>query len=487
MAFEAVIGLEVHAQLLTRSKIFCACSTEFGAPPNSNTCPVCLGLPGALPVLNREALAMAVKAGLALGCQINRNSIFARKNYFYPDLPKGYQISQYHLPLGQDGQIEILTGLRQENGNVVEYETKCFGITRVHLEEDAGKSIHQRGGDSYVDLNRTGVPLIEIVSEPDFQSSQEAYDYLNNLRRTLLYLEICDGNMEEGSLRCDANVSIRPLGSSELGTKTEIKNLNSFRFLQKALEYEIERQKEVIGGGGEVAQETRLWDEEGQKTLVMRSKEEAHDYRYFPEPDLLPAVVSEEWIEELKAQIPELPEERRQRFVKEYDLAHEEALLLTQTRQFAEYFETAVKTYDRPTAIFNWMMGDLMGHLKKDNREIQECLVKPEHLANLVRLIDKGEISGKMAKQVFEKLCESGDDPETIISREDLQQISDEDQLASIVHRVLESNPEKVKAYRTGKEGLLGFFMGQVMKETRGQANPQMVSQMLEGKLRSGS
>ncbi len=484
---EAVIGLEVHAQLLTRSKIFCACSTEFGAPPNSNTCPVCLGLPGALPVLNREALAMAVKAGLALGCQINRNSIFARKNYFYPDLPKGYQISQYHLPLGQDGQIEILTGLRQENGNVVEYETKCFGITRVHLEEDAGKSIHQQGGDSYVDLNRTGVPLIEIVSEPDFQSSQEAYDYLNNLRRTLLYLEICDGNMEEGSLRCDANVSIRPLGSSELGTKTEIKNLNSFRFLQKALEYEIERQKEVIGGGGEVAQETRLWDEEGQKTLVMRSKEEAHDYRYFPEPDLLPAVVSEEWIEELKAQIPELPEERRQRFVKEYDLAHEEALLLTQTRQFAEYFETAVKTYDRPTAIFNWMMGDLMGHLKKDNREIQECLVKPEHLAKLVRLIDKGEISGKMAKQVFEKLCESGDDPETIISREDLQQISDEDQLASIVHRVLESNPEKVKAYRTGKEGLLGFFMGQVMKETRGQANPQMVSQMLEGKLRSGS
>ena len=487
MAFEAVIGLEVHAQLLTRSKIFCACSTEFGAPPNSNTCPVCLGFPGALPVLNREALAMAVKAGLALGCQINRNSIFARKNYFYPDLPKGYQISQYHLPLGQDGQIEILTGLRQENGNVVEYETKCFGITRVHLEEDAGKSIHQWGGDSYVDLNRTGVPLIEIVSEPDFQSSQEAYDYLNNLRRTLLYLEICDGNMEEGSLRCDANVSIRPLGSSELGTKTEIKNLNSFRFLQKALEYEIERQKEVIVGGGEVAQETRLWDEEGQKTLVMRSKEEAHDYRYFPEPDLLPAVVSEEWIEELKAQIPELPEERRQRFVKEYDLAHEEALLLTQTRQFAEYFETAVKTYDRPTAIFNWMMGDLMGHLKKDNREIQECLVKPEHLANLVRLIDKGEISGKMAKQVFEKLCESGDDPETIISREDLQQISDEDQLASIVHRVLESNPEKVKAYRTGKEGLLGFFMGQVMKETRGQANPQMVSQMLEGKLRSGS
>ena len=486
MEFEAVIGLEVHAQLLTASKIFCACSTEFGAPPNSNTCPVCLGLPGALPVLNREAVAMAVKAGLALGCSINRNSIFARKNYFYPDLPKGYQISQYDLPLAQDGKIEILTGVRQEAGHVIEYASKVFGITRVHLEEDAGKSIHQPGGDSYVDLNRTGVPLIEIVSEPDFRSPQEAYDYVSYLRRTLLYLEICDGNMEEGSLRCDANVSIRPVGSSELGTKAEIKNLNSFRFLQKALEYEIERQKEVISGGGKVQQETRLWDEEGLKTLVMRSKEEAHDYRYFPEPDLLPVVVSEEWIEELKAQIPELPEQRRQRFVTEYALTQEEALLVTQTRQFAEYFETAVKSYNQPKAIFNWIMGDLMGHLKKDNREIQECLVKPEHLASLVRLIDEGEISGKMAKQVFEKLYESGEDPQSIISQEDLQQISDEDQLGGIVDRVLESNPEKVEAYRSGKEGLLGFFMGQVMKETRGQANPQMVSQMLEGKLRSG-
>jgi len=436
-------------------------------------------------VLNREAVAMAVKAGLALGCQINRHSIFARKNYFYPDLPKGYQISQYDLPLAHDGEIKILTGVRQETGNIVEYEPKVFGITRMHLEEDAGKSIHQQGGDSYVDLNRTGVPLIEIVSEPDFRSSQEAYDYLNYLRRTLLYLEICDGNMEEGSLRCDANVSVRPVGSSELGTKTEIKNLNSFRFLKKALEYEIERQKEVIGGGGQVEQETRLWDEECQKTLVMRSKEEAHDYRYFSEPDLLPVVVSEEWIEELKAQIPELPEKRRQRFVSEYALSHEEALLLTQTRQFAQYFETAVKTYNQPKAIFNWMMGDLMGHLKKDNREIHECLVKPEHLANLVRLIDQGEISGKMAKQVFEKLYETGEDPEALISQEDLRQISDEDQLTSVVNRVLESNPEKVEAYRAGKEGLLGFFMGQVMKETRGQANPQMVSQMLEGKLRS--
>ncbi len=475
MELEPVIGLEVHAQLLTRSKIFCACSTRFGAPPNSNTCPVCLGLPGALPVLNRQAVAMAVKAGLALGCQITRKSIFARKNYFYPDLPKGYQISQYDLPLAQDGKMEVLTG----------NEKRTFGITRVHLEEDAGKSIHRSGQDSYVDLNRTGVPLIEIVSEPDFRSSQEAYDYLNNLRRTLLYLGICDGNMEEGSLRCDANVSVRPAGSSTLGTKTEIKNLNSFRFLQKALEYEIERQGKVLGEGGQVEQQTRLWDEENQKTLLMRSKEEAHDYRYFAEPDLLPVVISQEWIEELKGEIPELPETRRQRFVKEFSLADEEALLLTQTRQFADYFEKAVSTCDQPRAIFNWMLGELTRHLKKDNRDITQCPVKPEDLANLMGLIDQGGISGKMAKQVFEEMYETGEGAEAIISQEGLEQISDEDELNSIVKRVLDSNPEKVEAYRAGKEGLLGFFMGQVMKETRGQANPQMVSQMLQGQLQS--
>ena len=475
MELEPVIGLEVHAQLLTKSKIFCACSTRFGAPPNSNTCPVCLGLPGALPVLNRQAVAMAVKAGLALGCQITPKSIFARKNYFYPDLPKGYQISQYDLPLAQGGEMEILTG----------NEKRSFGITRVHLEEDAGKSIHRSGQDSYVDLNRTGVPLIEIVSEPDFRSSQEAYDYLNNLRRTLLYLGICDGNMEEGSLRCDANVSVRPAGSSALGTKTEIKNLNSFRFLQKALEYEIERQGKVLGEGGKVEQQTRLWDEESQKTLLMRSKEEAHDYRYFAEPDLLPVVISQEWIEELKGEVPELPETRRQRFVAQFALADEEALLLTGTRPFADYFEKAVLTYDQPRAIFNWMLGELTRHLKKDNRDITQCPVKPEDLANLIGLIDQGGISGKMAKQVFEKMYETGEGAEAIISQEGLEQISDEDELKSIVNRVLDSNPEKVEAYREGKEGLLGFFMGQVMKETRGQANPQMVSQMLQGQLQS--
>ena len=483
LEFEPVIGLEIHAQLLTHSKIFCSCSTEFGAPPNSNTCPVCLGLPGALPVLNQEAVAMAVKAGLALECQIKQNSIFARKNYFYPDLPKGYQISQYDLPLAENGKVEILTGERQETGKVGNYRKRSFGITRVHLEEDAGKSIHVPGGDTHVDLNRTGVPLIEIVSEPDFRSSQEAYDYLTYLHRVLLYLEICDGNMEEGSLRCDANVSVRPEGVEELGTKTEIKNLNSFRFLQKALDFEIDRQIELLRNEGVVQQETRLWDEEEQKTTVMRSKEEAHDYRYFAEPDLLPVVISEEWLEKLKAEIPELPEQRRERFIQEYSLSQEEALLLTQTRQLADYFEKAVESWQQPKAIFNWMLGDLTHHLKQDNRDITQCSVQPEQLADLVRLIDEGEISGKMAKQVFEKLYKTGEDPRSIIAQEGLRQISDEDQLKSIVDGVIESNPEKVEAYQAGKTGLLGFFMGQVMKETQGQANPKMINEMLQARL----
>jgi aspartyl-tRNA(Asn)/glutamyl-tRNA(Gln) amidotransferase subunit B len=485
LKFETVIGLEIHAQLLTNSKIFCSCGTQFGAPPNSNTCPVCLGLPGALPVLNQEAVAMAGRAGLALGCRINRDSIFARKNYFYPDLPKGYQISQYDLPLAEKGKVEILTGERQETGKVENYRKKSFGITRVHLEEDAGKLIHVPGGDSYVDLNRTGVPLIEIVSEPDFRSSQEAYDYLNYLHRVLLYLEICDGNMEEGSLRCDANVSVRPEGSEKLGTKTEIKNLNSFRFLQKALEFEIDRQIQLVRDEGEVQQETRLWDEEKQKTTVMRTKEEAHDYRYFAEPDLLPVVISDEWLEKLKAAIPELPEHRRERFLQQYALSQEEGLMLTQTRQMADYFERAVESCQQPKAIYNWLLGDLTYHLKQDHRDITQCPVQPEQLADLVRLIDEGEISGKMAKQVFEKLYETGEDPRSIISQEGRRQISDEDQLQTILDRVLESNPEKVEAYQAGKTGLLGFFMGQVMKESRGQANPKIINEMLQAKLQS--
>ncbi len=483
MEFEAVIGLEVHAQLLTRSKLFCSCSTQFGAPPNSNTCPVCLGLPGALPALNREAVAMAVKAGLALGCKINQHSIFARKNYFYPDLPKGYQISQYDQPLATDGHVEILTGERLDTGNITNYQRKTFGITRVHLEDDAGKSVHVAGDDTYVNLNRTGVPLIEIVSEPDFRSSQEAYDYLTYLRKTLQYLGICDGNMEEGSLRCDANASVRPLGSANFGTKTEIKNLNSFRFLQKALDYELGRQIEVLRAGGEIHQETRLWNEELQKTLVMRSKEYAHDYRYFPEPDLMPILISDEWLEELKAQIPELPDSRATRFVADYGLSEEEALLATQTRPFADYFEIAAKAAGQPKAVFNWMLGDLTRFLKRDNREIEECPVSAANLAALIRLVEDGVISGKIAKDVFEKMYGTGADPERIVEEEGLKQISDTGELEALIEGILTANASKVEAYRSGKVGLMGFFVGQVMRETRGQANPKLVNDILQAKL----
>ncbi len=481
MEFEPVIGLEVHAQLLTKSKIFCSCSTKYGAAPNSNTCPVCLGLPGALPVLNREAVAMAVKASLALGCRLNLKSIFARKNYFYPDLPKGYQISQYDCPVAEDGEVELeLSGL--ENGIS---KFKKFRINRLHLEDDAGKSIHVPGGDTRVNLNRTGVPLAEIVTEADFRSSNEAYEFLSYLRRVLLYLEVCDGNMDEGSLRCDANISVRPLGDSTFGTKTEIKNLNSFRFLRKALDYEIERQIGAVRKGKRIEQETRLWDEASQTTMTMRSKEEAHDYRYFPEPDLLPVVIPEEWLDELRNEIPELPEARKQRFIAQFGLDKESALLLTQSRAFADYFEEAVSHCRRPVAISNWMSGDLTRDLKRDNLDIRECPVSPENLAELVKLVDKGTISGKIAKDVFSKMFESGDEPGQIVSREGLKQISSADQLTEIVTAVLEANPDKVTAYRNGKLGLIGFFVGQVMRETKGQANPKLVNQLLQERLGS--
>lgn len=482
MEFEAVIGLEVHAQLLTKSKIFCLCSTAFGAAPNSNTCPVCLGLPGALPVLNKEAVAMAVMAAVGLGCEINQSSLFARKNYFYPDLPKGYQISQFDLPLAGRGEVEILVGNRDAKGTL-NYEEKSFRIHRIHLEDDAGKSIHVPEGDTLVNLNRTGTPLIEIVTEADFRSSQEAYDFLNHLRRVLLYLEVCDGNMEEGSLRCDANVSVRPRGESRLGTKTEIKNLNSFRFLKKALDYEIERQVQVIREGGRIEQETRLWNEESQMTLPMRTKEEAHDYRYFPEPDLLPVVISDEWLKELKGRIPELPAEKRKRFVSEYGLETEPALILTQSRAFAEYFESAVRTYSEPTSIFNWMMGDLTRDLKRENLEIQASPISPAHLARLVELIDRDVISGKIAKEVFSRMFTSGEDPETIIEEQGLEQISSEDELSDLVDSIVKQHPDKVKAYQSGKEGLIGFFVGQLMRETKGKANPQLANELLRERL----
>jgi len=480
MEFEPVIGLEVHAQLLTESKIFCGCSTRFGAPPNSHVCPVCLGLPGALPVVNREAVEMAVKAGLALGCRINQSSLFARKNYFYPDLPKGYQISQYDLPIAEHGCVELeLADLGKGNGD----RKRRFGITRLHLEDDAGKSIHGSDGGTRVNLNRTGVPLAEIVTDADFRSAQEAYEFVVYLRQMLLYLEVCDGNMEEGSLRCDANVSVRPKGETAFGVKTEIKNLNSFRFVRKALEYEIERQIELIRSGGEVQQETRLWDESTEQTFVMRSKEEAHDYRYFPEPDLLPVTVSGERLEQLRSAIPELPEGRRLRLMETYGLDEETARQLTQTRSAADYFEEAADASGAAASVANWMMGDLTRYLKGDSREISDSLVSPRNLAALVRLVEDGTISGKIAKDVFSKMYATGRPPAQIIEEEGLRQISDSSAIESLVDEVIASHPSEVKAFQGGKQGLIGFFVGQVMKASKGQANPKIVNELLRGKL----
>ncbi|HYK88520.1 MAG TPA: Asp-tRNA(Asn)/Glu-tRNA(Gln) amidotransferase subunit GatB [Acidobacteriota bacterium] len=489
MEFEAVIGLEVHAQLLTRSKLFCGCSTEFGAPSNANTCPVCLGLPGALPVLNREAVTMSVRAALALGCTARPVSIFARKNYFYPDLPKGYQISQFDRPLGEHGFVRVSSGERTERGQIVNRREKSFRITRLHMEEDAGKSIHEglpgTETKSFVNLNRSGIPLVEIVSEPDFRSSQEAYDYLTHLRRTLLYLGVCDGNMEEGSLRCDANVSVRPAGSPEFGTKVEIKNLNSFRFLQKALDYEIERQKRVLAEGGRIVQETRLWDEAKGSTFPMRTKEEAHDYRYFPEPDLPPLKLDPAWIEELKKTLPELPHEKAKRFVTEYQLSEDDSLLLTATREHADYFEECARLSGNPRGSANWTMGDLTYALKNSAIEIDSSPVAPAQLASLIRKVDSGEISGKIAKTVFEEMFRTGEEPAAAIKRLGLVQVSDEASLAPIIDKILESNPRQVADYRAGKEKIFGFFVGQVMKETKGQANPQMVNDLLIKKLKA--
>ncbi len=487
MEFEPVIGLEVHAQLLTRSKLFCGCSAQFGAPPNANTCPVCLGLPGALPVLNRQAVTMATRAALALGCSINPTSVFARKNYFYPDLPKGYQISQFDLPLGEHGRVTLLSGDRIDGGKVVNRREKSFGITRLHMEEDAGKSVHdglpETDSKSYVNLNRSGVPLVEIVSEPDFRSSQEAYDYVTHLRKTLLYLGVCDGNMEEGSLRCDANVSVRPAGRSRLGTKVEIKNLNSFRFLQKALDYEIERQIRVLSEGGQVVQETRLWDDARGCTFTMRSKEEAHDYRYFPEPDLPPLELEPAWIAEQKGTLPELPHARVRRFMESYGLSDDDALLLTATRESAAYFEETAGISGNPRAAANWIMGEMAYALKNFSKEIADSPVTPAQLAALIRMVDSGEISGKIAKTVFEAMFQSGEDPASVTRRLGLAQVSDEASLSAAIDKVIVANPKQLAEYRAGRDRVLGYFVGQVMKETRGQANPAVLNDLLKRKL----
>jgi aspartyl-tRNA(Asn)/glutamyl-tRNA(Gln) amidotransferase subunit B len=476
-SYEAVIGLEVHVQLLTQSKIFCSCSTRFGDPPNSNTCPVCLGLPGALPVLNREAVTMAMKAALALNCAINPRSRFARKNYFYPDLPKGYQISQYDEPLASDGWLEV----------EVDGARKRIGITRVHLEEDAGKSLHEGFPDSdrrsYIDLNRSGVPLIEIVSEPDIRTPREAFEYLTALKTVLLYLGVSNCNMEEGSLRVDANVSVRRAGVNTLGTKTEVKNLNSFRFLEKALAYEIERQIEVIEGGGEIHQETRLWDSHEQRTCGMRSKEFAHDYRYFPEPDLLPLVITEEGKEEARQALPELPGARKERFMREYSLPSYDAGQLTATRPLADYFEVVARASGEPKLAANWILSELGYLLKESGREITACPVTAASLAELVTMIAKGAVSGKMGKDILVEMFTSGKTAREVIQEKGLEQINNAEEIARVVREIMAANPKQVEQYRKGKTATMGWFVGQVMKATKGQANPQLAQEVLKKEL----
>jgi aspartyl-tRNA(Asn)/glutamyl-tRNA(Gln) amidotransferase subunit B len=471
---EAVIGLEIHAHLRTASKIFCGCSTAFGAPPNTHACPVCLGFPGALPVLNRAAVDLAVRAALALGCRINETSIFARKNYFYPDLPKGYQISQYERPLASAGAIEFTSpaGVRR------------VGITRVHLEEDAGKSLHEGFPDSarktYLDYNRSGVPLIEIVTEPDLRSPAEAAEFFSRLRSILVWLDVNDGNMEEGSLRCDANVSVRPSGASALGTKAEVKNLNSFRFLQRALEYEIDRQREVLDGGGRVVQETRLWDAAAGATVSMRNKEEAHDYRYFPEPDLPALIVQPARVEAIRDAMPELPDARRQRFVASFGLPEYDAIQLTQSRALADFFEAAVRAGAAPKAVSNWMMGELARALNASGRDISASPVSPERLAELLALIDDGTISGAIAKGVFEKMFGSHRAAGEIVRDDGLRQIDDDAQIVQLVAGVLAANADAVAQYRAGKTATFGFLVGQAMKAASGKANPRRVNALLK-------
>ncbi|MBW2622180.1 MAG: Asp-tRNA(Asn)/Glu-tRNA(Gln) amidotransferase subunit GatB [Deltaproteobacteria bacterium] len=475
MNYEIVIGLEVHAQLLTESKIFCSCSTKFGAPPNTHTCPVCLGMPGVLPVLNEKVVEFAIKLALATNGRIAPKSILARKNFFYPDMPKGYQISQYERPLAEKGWIEFVSGGR----------VKKIGLTRIHMEEDAGKLIHDEHAPmSYVDLNRAGMPLLEIVSEPEIRSPEEADAYLKSLRDILVYLEICDGNMEEGSFRCDANLSLRPMGQKEFGTRTELKNMNSFRNVSRAMEYEIRRQKSVLEDGGKVIQETRLWNEAKGATEAMRGKEESSDYRYFPDPDLTPIVIDEAWIERVRLSLPELPMVRRSRFVSQYGLPEQDAETLTASKPLADYFEACVEGFTQPKAVSNWIRSELMRELNADQKELDECPVKPGQLADLLKLVDQGKLSGKMAKSVFSDMYQTGRDPESIVKEKGLEVVSDTSQLTSIIDEILADNPGQVAEYQSGKEKLIGYFVGQVMKKTRGQADPRAVNELLQEKLK---
>ncbi len=469
MEYEAVIGLEVHVQLKTDAKIFCSCSASFGASPNAHACHICLGMPGVLPVLNRKVVEFAIKMALATNCQVAPVSQFARKHYFYPDLPKGYQISQYELPLAEHGWLIV-----DVNG-----QEKKIGITRIHMEEDAGKLIHHEHRPvSYVDLNRTGVPLIEIVSEPDMRTPDEAVAYLKRIRQLVRYLDICDGNMEEGSLRCDANVSMRPKGREEFGVKAELKNMNSFRHVHKALEYEIRRQTALLMDGQKVVQETRLWNESKGITLSMRGKEEAHDYRYFPDPDLVPVNISDEWFNKIKQTLPELPDSKKDRFIKDYGLPTYDAEILTSAKELADYYEECVNNFNKPKAVSNWIMVELLRELKNDNRDIIDCPISPKDLASLLQMVDDGTISGKIAKTVFEKAYKTGMAPKDIVEKEGLVQMSDEGELQKIVEEVISEHPNEVEKYRGGKKKILGFLVGQVMKKTRGQANPKKVNEL---------
>jgi aspartyl-tRNA(Asn)/glutamyl-tRNA(Gln) amidotransferase subunit B len=474
MEFEPVIGLEVHAQLKTKTKIFCTCSTSFGAPPNTHTCPVCLGMPGVLPVLNKKVVEYTLRMALATHCEIARESRFARKNYFYPDLPKGYQISQYELPIAQHGFIDI-----EVNGGL-----RRIGITRIHMEEDAGKLGHDPDRPvSRVDFNRTGVPLMEIVSEPDLRQPEEAGSYLKQLRSIVRYLGICDGNLEEGSFRCDANVSIRPKNTQPLGTRTEIKNLNSFKHVEKALDYEIRRQKEVLMEGGQIVQETRLWDPDKNKTTSMRGKEEAHDYRYFPDPDLLPLVIDEEWIENVKTNLPELPDAKKKRFMDQYELPSYDAELLTSDRELADYFEKCTREFPQPKTVSNWVMGPLLGLLNAQGKKIEDSPVSAVDLARLLALVEKGVVSGKIAKTVFDEMAQTAKPATQIVKEKGLVQITDTGALVDVILKIISNHPREVAAYKNGKTKLLGFFVGQIMKETRGQANPKVVNDILKRKL----
>ena len=475
MEYEAVIGLEVHAQLLTESKIFCKCSAAFGAEPNTHTCPICTGMPGSLPVLNRRVVECAIKLALATDSHVAPLSLFARKNYFYPDLPKGYQISQYELPLAANGFIEI---------PVADGVKKRIGITRIHMEEDAGKLFHDEARPfSYVDFNRTGVPLLEIVGEPDLRTPQEAADYLRALRTILQYLEICDGNMEEGSFRCDANVSIRPAGAHALGTRTEVKNMNSFRNVEQALAFEIERQQKVLQEGGVVVQETRLWDTAKGATEAMRGKEEAHDYRYFPDPDLVPLTIAAQWVEEIRTGLPELPLQRKARFVQAYQIPEYDAGVITTSKALADYYEECVRRFPEPKQVSNWIMGDLLRLLKADDKEVEDSPLSPQQLAAMLGLIKDGTISGKIAKTVFEEMYKTGKAAKTIVEEQGLVQITDADALTTTVDVILMNHPNEVAEYKNGKEKLFGFFVGQVMKATQGKANPQLANEILKKKL----